>query len=409
MNFRNKYDDLARYSLMLMVMCLSHTTAGANVALLAFLIFGFLSKRWNSLPSLVYRNSYFLLPILLFSLLALSLLWVDGGVDVGIPWLTKYKKLLLIPLAYPFFVSADEKRLFLKALFISLFIGMVISYLNFVGLMNYGDCPTTACTSHTQITLGALNNLLFILSIYYLMLDEDSVKWRFFYLLTSLFAAYSILFILGSRTGQLTFFVIFLWITYKFIHSNAWAKSNSKYIYIVSFLMLSIFIYFVISQKDSRLTAMFYKIFMYKGAALNPGEAAVSIDIRTEFFRKVFLLISERPIVGWGVGGHEPELLRMISLGVTREQQFTFTNPHNEFLLWTVQLGILGLLFFCFWLQVIWSYTKRTINSNEIFILQSWLIVFVIGCMFNSYLMDFTEGYMTVLLLSILIPFRKHS
>lgn len=400
------YDDLSRYSLILMVMCLSHSTAAANVSLLLFLIFGMLSKMWVNLLSAILNNSFLLMSILLFALLGISMLWNLSGVAVGLPWLTKYKKLLLIPLAYPFFREDKHKDLFKKGLYISLFLGMLISYLNYFGVINYGDCPATACSSHTQITLSALNNLLFILSLLF-FLSSQHIRSKIFFLIIAAVSAYSVLFVLGSRTGQLTFLALMGWLIVALVKNNQWARINSSRIYFIGATLIVAVFSLLLLQHGSRLGAMFEKILLYKTTAFVPGENSISVDIRMEFFRKVFMLISEKPFWGWGVGGHEPELLRLISEGVTREQQFTFTNPHNEFLLWTVQLGLVGLIIFSVWICIIWKHASNIRYWVDKVLMQSWIVIFVVGCLFNSFLIDFTEGYMLVLLSGVLISCKN--
>lgn len=143
-----------------MVVCLSVSTAGANFSLAGFILFALLSGKFWAERYRVLRNPIVLSSLVLFAVMALSVLWSGASADVAWQWVSKYKKLLLIPLALPFFYVLEHKQLFFKGLFASLLAGLAVSYLNFFGLTSVGDCPSAGCSTHSYITLSILNCLL---------------------------------------------------------------------------------------------------------------------------------------------------------------------------------------------------------------------------------------------------------
>ncbi len=77
-------------------------------------------------------------------------------------------------------------------------------------------------------------------------------------------------------------------------------------------------------------------------------------------------------------------------------------NPHNEFLLITVQIGIAGLaaLLWLFWLQ--WRLAPRLASPLECHLARGLVLTMIIGCMLNSMLLDHTEGLLYAWLTGLL-------
>ena len=67
-------------------------------------------------------------------------------------------------------------------------------------------------------------------------------------------------------------------------------------------------------------------------------------------------------------------------------------NPHNEYLLLTVQTGVIGLacLLFLFFRQ--WRSAVLLETPQDRHLARGLVLTFVIGCLFNSLLIDHTEG-----------------
>ena len=82
-------------------------------------------------------------------------------------------------------------------------------------------------------------------------------------------------------------------------------------------------------MKGPRLLDSIEKIRPHKVEAFKSTNDSVSVDVRFEFYKKAFVLIQQKPLLGWGAGGQEPEFLRMSAQGNTPNEQFKFANPHN--------------------------------------------------------------------------------
>jgi heptosyltransferase-3 len=76
-------------------------------------------------------------------------------------------------------------------------------------------------------------------------------------------------------------------------------------------------------------------------------------------------------------------------------------NPHDEYALQLVGGGIVGLLLFLAWLGAAAVQTRRSP------LLAGIVIAFAVGCVFNSLLLDFTEGHLYVAMLAWLLAERR--
>jgi O-antigen ligase len=390
-----------------MVVCLSFSTAGANIALLGFIMCSLLSQKlWQEIGQ-VLHNSYVKSSLLLFFLLILSAIWSEANSAVQFQWVSKYKKLLVIPLAITFFYERVHKQLFLKAVFASLLGGLSISYFNFFGLTSIGDCPYAGCSTHSYITLSMLNCLLFLMASVFLFTKQD-LRFKLFFLSVAICTALNVAWVLQSRTGQLMLLVLVVSMSCAtWIICKPWLNKSRNFVLLGSLACIFILITGVFFNQGSRLSHSLKKISEHKEAALTSTDSAVSVDVRFEFYRKTLGLISERPLLGWGAGGHEPELKRLSELGVTDNERFVFANPHNEYLTWAVQTGLLGLACFLFWLFTVWRHAFKIEDPAHKLIMLGWLLIFTLGNFLNSFLLDFSEGYMTVLLIAVLMPFQS--
>ena len=401
-------EQAARYCCLTILVCLSFSTAGANFALLGFLICALIShKVWSEFIN-VLRTPLVQISLGTFVFLTLSVFWSGADTPTAWHWVDKYKKLLLIPLAAPFFYQRKHKLLALKVIFGSLLLGLSVSYLNFFGFTSIGDCPSCGSTMRNYITLGVLNCLLFIISSVFSYVAKTS-SHKIFFLSVAIAAALNVALVLPSRTAQLLLLALIVCLPAAVWIFDRHAGRKKIYLALISTLaIVSIFFAAIFLNQESRLGDSFKKISVYKKESFVSNDSAVSVDVRFEFYRKTLSLIVERPLLGWGAGGQEPELKRLSEQGVTANERFVFANPHNEYLTWAVQTGLLGLACFLCWLFILWRQALRIEDPGHRLIMIGWLLIFTLGSFLNSFLLDFSEGYMTVLLIAVLMPFKPN-
>jgi hypothetical protein len=83
-------------------------------------------------------------------------------------------------------------------------------------------------------------------------------------------------------------------------------------------------------------------------------------------------------------------------------------NPHNEYLMQLIGGGVFSLLLFLIWLGVTFRQALRA-PANVGAALGGVGLAFAVGCLFNSMLLDFTEGHFYTALLACLLAERRHA
>jgi O-antigen ligase len=109
--------------------------------------------------------------------------------------------------------------------------------------------------------------------------------------------------------------------------------------------------------------------------------------MRMEFYRGSLEIVRENPVFGAGTGSFPAAY----AATVAGKQMEPTVNPHNEYLLIASQIGLVGLtcLITLFYLQ--WRHAARLAPLYRD-LARGLVITFAIGCLFNSLLLDHTEG-----------------
>lgn len=114
---------------------------------------------------------------------------------------------------------------------------------------------------------------------------------------------------------------------------------------------------------------------------------------RIEFWTKSFRFVAGAPLLGHGTGSIT-ELFRRAAVGESGLRAEVSSNPHNQTFAVAIQLGLVGVV-------VLWAMWISHLLLFRGGGLVEWLglvivVQHVVGALFNSYLFDFTEGWIYV-------------
>lgn len=137
--------------------------------------------------------------------------------------------------------------------------------------------------------------------------------------------------------------------------------------------------------------------------------AATSSDNRLDFWRGSVEAIAQKPLAGTGVGSWASEYNRIERLKHPDHKDLGIGgNPHQEFLLWGVQLGVGGILLLLACLgAAMLDFLKMDTPIARAG--QSVLAALVVSCLFNSSLYDAYIGDFFCLSLGVLLTYGIHS
>ena len=143
--------------------------------------------------------------------------------------------------------------------------------------------------------------------------------------------------------------------------------------------MLAVVLMFQLSTTfRERMTQVGSEVAMHRqGSAQETSSGA-----RLEYWRASLQAIAEQPLFGHGAGSWNQAYLRLKGPQVSSLHD-TASDPHQLFLLWAVEGGLLGLALLCAVLATLWRYGSRLAAADG-HALQSMVLALVISGLFNS-------------------------
>lgn len=395
---------LARTFALVSLCAVPISTAGVNLGSGLVLLFALLSpEAWRACGKL-RTSPTCIAALILFIALALSMTYTAASNDEAVNFLLKYRKLLLLPLLFLVFHRSDQSKwgcAAIWALFSTLTLTMLLTYTNFLGWTAVGplhgnDPITKPWVFKDHISAGLMMAFLAYLSM---ALAKASCKgagrWALY--VVALLALINVLFVLQGRTGQvvaIAYMAAYVVVQLaKFKHQD---KRTRWFAIVASVAVCVCLVIFSLTAKDSRLADTGRQVKQFEIYNKN-----TSMGVRLEFYQRSFELILHRPISGYGVGSVQTEF-ELLAKNSTGGQAAMANNPHNEFLLMGVQLGLVGIALFVLFLVVIARECLR-LDRLARTIVYGYLCAFVLGCFANSLLLNFTEGNLFIFLTGILL------
>lgn len=137
--------------------------------------------------------------------------------------------------------------------------------------------------------------------------------------------------------------------------------------------------------------------------------SATSTDNRLDFWKGSIEAIAETPLTGTGVGSWATEYNRIERLKHPAHKDLGVGgNPHQEFLLWGVQLGVGGIvLLLVFLAGAMVDFLK--LNTPVLRAGQSVVLALAVSCLFNSSIFDAYIGDFFCLSIGVLLAYGVRS
>ncbi|MGH8744046.1 MAG: O-antigen ligase family protein, partial [Burkholderiales bacterium] len=358
------------------------STALDNIFLGLFLVLWMLGagyrKKWQSIKG----NPVALLSIALFALLTAGLLYGDRNPGDGLLYLGKYKELLLIAFLIPCFQDERIRRRGLNAFTLALVLTLFFSYAIGMGLLPEYFFFAGRTTSGIPVLLNPVtfklsitHNILMAFAAFLFAMrsrHELEVGARVAWAVLSLLAIFNVLFMVQGRTG---YFILALLLLYFFYDTFNW-----KGLALAAMLGTLLFAgaYLGSNTFHSRITKAASEFSQW-----HPDKTAAadsSIGLRMEWYKNSLKIIGDHPVLGVGTGGFSKAYAEKIKGSDMLESR----NPHNEYLLIAVQVGLVGLalLLYLFYRQ--WRLAAALPTALERNLAHGLILTIITGCLFNS-------------------------
>ena len=372
-------------------------TAWVSVAS-AFLLFAWIiSGKYSEKFKLIYKNPAAISVLILFSFYCIGSVYSSGNIKESGTFLLKYAKLLIIPIIISVVRTKKIRHNGMNAFLFGALILLSISYFKWLGIipMNLGlhDLPDNS-QGYLAFKNRIAHNILmsFLMFVFFCKAYFDKTQWRWVWLVIALLSLIDLMYLVGGRSGQIIALCFILFLPLYF-----YGKEAYKYL-----LIAAISIFMLHKQLEplmpGRLLETSQEVSEHKSDA-----HLTSAGIRLEMYKNTLSLIKQSPFIGYGTGALRYEYNKLANTQDTLLKDVP--NPHNQYLLTFFELGIVGLSALIFMFYRFWQHSNVIARSDTYagMYLKGVVLTIAIGSMFNSLLLDATEGKFYCVLTGLLL------
>ena len=372
-------------------------TAWVSVAS-AFLLFTWLiSGKYSEKFKLIYKNPAAISVLILFSFYCIGSIYSSGNIKESGTFLLKYAKLLIIPIIISVVRTKKIRHNGMNAFLFGALILLSISYFKWLGIipMNLGlhDLPDNS-QGYLAFKNRIAHNILmsFLMFVFFCKAYFDKTQWRWVWLVIALLSLIDLMYLVGGRSGQIIALCFVLFLPLYF-----YGKEAYKYL-----LIAAISIFMLHKQLEplmpGRLLETSQEVSEHKS-----DEHLTSAGIRLEMYKNTLSLIKQSPFIGYGTGALRYEYNKLANTQDTLLKDVP--NPHNQYLLTFFELGMVGLAALIFMFYRFWQHSNVIARSDTYagIYLKGVVLTIAIGSMFNSLLLDATEGKFYCVLTGLLL------
>jgi O-antigen ligase len=337
-----------------------------------------------------FRHPVAIAGLALYGLLLIGAVIARHELALAALHLRKYADLLLIPVFLFLFRDALVRRHGILALASSLALVLVLSYLIKSGFVPAMPFIHGNAANPVVFKLHLTHNILMAYAVFlfaWLTLSAASVRARLGWAILAALAFVNVTIMVHGATGYLILGGLLLLLGYR---RFGWRGLGAA---ILGTTLLAGALMAVTNPFQERVNRIANELKEWHA----DQPAQTSTGWRLEFYGNTLAIIAEHPLIGVGAGGFASAYAEKVK-GTGR---VATTNPHNEFLLITAQLGLVGLaaLLWLFWRQWRLAAVDTSLESE---LARGLVVTMVIGCLLNSLLLDHTEGLLYAWLTGVL-------
>lgn len=350
------------------------STALASLCVVVAMVLWLAGGNYQDKFVAIRQNHVVIVALSLFFLYIIGTSYSSASFPGMLEAVVKSTKLLMIAVWASLFKEAVWRRRGLLAFAVGMVLTLILSYLGALGLaMPWRDLPQDGAFK-SRITQNFLM-ALFAYGLAHEAVRNKRIRWPLIALIG--LAVMNMVFVVHGRTG----YVVLAGLISLFLYRQLKWRGIVWSVVVIAFL--GGIGYSLSREFRGRMDAVVAHI-----RGLENEGGGTSEWYRGEFFKRSVGIIRQHPVFGTGTGSFSREYAQS---GGAAEIEGA-GNPHSEYLNVTVQLGVLGLglLIYLFYTQWRRSYE---LSADFGAYGQGLVVGYGIGCLFNSFLMDFTEGH----------------
>ena len=359
------------------------STSLDGVLLVVTVVAWIVSGRFVEIPGIIRRDRYVLLLPGLFLLLAIGMTYGLASFGERAKSLWKYDDCLFLLVFVPLFADPAVRERGLWGFGCGMAVTLVVSLGLAAGWIPqsswfHGETANAIVFKH-QITHNVL--MAFATFLFAEVAIRTSIPWRRYGLgLLTIGAVADVLLFVQGRTGQLVLSALILvWFVRYFGLRGLVGGIGSVVVLVVMSYMLS-----PVFQGRVSLTVTEFERASVEPVA--PGKS--SVGLRLEWYENTINLIAAHPLFGVGTGSFPRAYAEMMANSPAVKP----THPHNQYLLTGAELGMVGVLALPALFGFLWWRFRNVERDLYMELGQAVVLLMAIGCLFNSFLVDHTEG-----------------
>lgn len=356
-------------------------TTWVHVALFLLVLFWVLGGNFEEKIHRIKLNPVALWAVGFFALFLLGVLHTSTAYPTAFKTLGKYHKLLYIPIIISALSAETWRYRAYMTLLVAILVNMALTYGIWAGLLPPGPIGQEYTLFKGRIAWPFFMAFgTFIMAHHFAL--EPKRRWIWGPLIV--LGLYNIAYMNSGRTGQIIIISLILLFSFQ---QGRWRGFFIGTATAIALVAIGVTTSPIIQQRIQQETITLQ----------NGQQPENSTSIRISYYKNTLRIIAAHPLVGGGTGSF-PDNYRAIA---TQLNIPTTDNPHNEYLMITSQLGLVG---FCiFLLMGYWQWRNTAfLPSPYREASQGLIIAMATGCLFNSFLLDHSEGYFYVIVSGIL-------
>lgn len=359
---------------------------------------------------------------LLFGMLLIGVSYGMAPLGEAVGILGKYIDLAFIP-AFMLLLATPTHRLWARNAFLaSMCLILALSYLLGAGLLpvqpwmstqSMIDNPVIFHSHITQNNMMAFAVFLALLNLresalsrhdrrkeegpvaYLLRAHRASTAWGMFALLGSV----NVLFMIQGRTGYVILLALLAWFVFSTLKRSmlrrgktlGWRHGG------VVLLMLATLIASAYQLSPRLHERVGQVVSGFQAWQPNHGKET-STGQRLDFYYNSLQIVKQQPLFGVGTGGFP----MAFSLQTQGTEVMQTRNPHNEYLMIAVQTGVIGLAFLLYLFYTQWRCAPLLDSPFEQDAARGFVLAYLVNCLFNSPLMDHSDGLFFAFMTAVL-------
>lgn len=354
-----------------------------------FFVLGILSvlfnPKYNQYLGHAYNTYWGRAALLLVVFVALACFWSPAPIAIRMSVLSKYCKLLYLPILAVGFIQQKTRIWCINAYLLSMVVTFIAALLKIRGFIDLGDPTDPGELFYNHIVTGFMMALACYLAAFQFFKHQGWL--RVSYAVVVLSTSYQVLFLNTGRTGYVIYIVLmglFL------IQKLSWNKA------LLGLVLLCCMMFLAYSFSPRLQNGVDDLISNVQSMHLSPEQNLNSLGYRLQFHDYAATLFVKHPIIGLGTGAFQYQFSLDKPLPLWGD---VLNDPHSQYWLTLAEQGIIGAGFLILFLVSLFFAALQLTDNKPI--LLGVLIAFCTSSFFDSVLCYSTIGYLLIILSSL--------